>query len=67
MKTIREWKPNHQKEAEILELCKNIVRKIVPQSELILYGSTARKTNTPDSDIDILILTCPAGSVMAGK
>jgi predicted nucleotidyltransferase len=44
-------------EAEILELCKNIVQKIIPRSDLILFGSRARGTNAPDADMDVLILT----------
>jgi DNA polymerase sigma len=57
MKPDKQWKNKHKKEAGILERCKNIVRKIIPESDLILYGSVARGTHTPDSDMDILILT----------
>ena len=32
-----------------------IVRKHLPQSQIYLFGSRARKTNQPESDIDIAI------------
>lgn len=36
---------------------KNAVTSLVPDAEVVLYGSTARGTRQADSDYDILILT----------
>jgi predicted nucleotidyltransferase len=36
---------------------KNVVTRLVPDAEIVLYGSTARGTREPDSDYDILVLT----------
>ena len=41
---------------EILRQIKSSVKKIEPDSTLILYGSYARGDFKPDSDLDILIL-----------
>lgn len=36
---------------------KEAVTRLVPDAEVVLYGSTARGTRQPDSDYDILVLT----------
>lgn len=36
---------------------KDAVTRLVPDAEVILYGSTARGRRQPDSDYDILVLT----------
>jgi predicted nucleotidyltransferase len=41
---------------EILELIKTTVRKYMADSEIMLFGSRARKDSTSDSDYDILII-----------
>ena len=41
---------------EILELIKTTVRKYIADSEIMLFGSRARKDSTSDSDFDILII-----------
>jgi uncharacterized protein len=41
---------------EILELIKTTVRKCIADSEIMLFGSRARKDSTSDSDYDILII-----------
>lgn len=33
-----------------------LMRRLFPEAKTILYGSQARNTATPDSDIDLLIL-----------
>ena len=40
----------------MLEL-KKIVTSMVPDAEVILYGSAARGTREPDSDYDVLVLS----------
>lgn len=45
-----------KKHEEILDKIKETVRKVEPQSEIILFGSRARGTENKDSDWDILIL-----------
>ena len=40
----------------MLEL-KEIIKRFVPDAEVILYGSAARGARQPDSDYDVLILS----------
>jgi len=44
------------KQRDLLLLISQTVRRVVPDAEIILYGSVARGEETPDSDIDLLIL-----------
>jgi len=41
---------------ELLNRCKQIVLEILPDAEIILYGSRARGNAVEDSDFDLLIL-----------
>lgn len=41
---------------ELLNRCKEIVKRIDPSADLILYGSRARGDAEQDSDYDLLIL-----------
>ena len=43
-------------EKSITQQIKKVVKSIVPESEIILFGSRARKTAKEDSDWDFLIL-----------
>ena len=42
---------------EILELIKATACKYLPDAEVMLFGSRARKDSTSDSDYDVLVLT----------
>ena len=42
---------------EILELIKATACKYLPDAEVLLFGSRARKDATSDSDFDVLIVT----------
>ena len=42
---------------EILELIKATVCKYLPDAEVMLFGSRARKEAASDSDFDVLIIT----------
>lgn len=42
--------------ADLLNRCKQIILKIIPDAEIILYGSRARGDAAEDSDFDLLIL-----------
>lgn len=41
--------------ADLLNRCKQIVLEIIPDAEIILYGSRARGDADEDSDFDLLI------------
>jgi len=45
------------KNKEIFELIKATVCKYLPDAEVLLFGSRARKDAKPDSDYDILVIT----------
>ena len=56
MITYDTWKPKTV-DTEILRQCKESVCGILPDAEVILYGSRARGDAVINSDYDILILT----------
>jgi predicted nucleotidyltransferase len=56
MQTYQDWQKRHSNKAELLKLCAAAIRKIVPQAEVILYGSVARGEETAESDVDLLVL-----------
>lgn len=41
---------------EIITKIKDVIREIVPDAKVILYGSYARGEQREDSDIDVLVL-----------
>jgi len=55
MITIDSWKPVNA-DAELLKRCKKAIRQVVPDADVILYGSRARGDADEYSDYDILIL-----------
>lgn len=57
MKTYQKWQEQYPHKAELLAACATAIREIVPKAEVILYGSVARGEETPDSDVDLLVLT----------
>ncbi len=42
---------------EILELIKATICKYLPDAEVLLFGSRARREATSDSDFDVLVVT----------
>lgn len=56
MKPIQSWKGSDE-DVELLKLCKKAIRQVVPDADVILYGSRARGDANEYSDYDILILT----------
>lgn len=44
-------------DAELLRRCKEAIHTVVPDADVILYGSRARGDATDDSDYDLLVLT----------
>jgi predicted nucleotidyltransferase len=43
-------------DADLLQRCKEALRAVVPDADVILYGSRARGDAKDDSDYDILVL-----------
>jgi len=56
MKRFEEWLTANEHEKILLERCRDIIRAIVPNAEVILYGSRARGDATPNSDYDLLVV-----------
>ena len=43
-------------DADLLQRCKRAIRAVVPDADVILYGSRARGDAQDDSDYDLLVL-----------
>jgi len=56
MISIDSWKGKAE-DIELLKRCKKAIRQVVPDADVILYGSRARGDAEEYSDYDILILT----------
>jgi predicted nucleotidyltransferase len=57
MKTMEEWEAETA-DPELLRRCKEAVRRVVPDADVILYGSRARGDAQDEySDYDLLVLT----------
>lgn len=52
---IESWRGSEE-EVELMRRCKRAIRRVVPDAEVILYGSRARGKAEEYSDWDILIL-----------
>ncbi len=56
MRTYQEWQTINPSKAGLLAACAAAIRQVAPEAEVILYGSVARGEETPESDIDLLVL-----------
>ena len=56
MRLFEEWNDRDERGAKILRRCKGVIDDIIPDAELILYGSFARGEKQYASDIDLLVL-----------
>lgn len=56
MKTYEDWQKQSPPKSGLLKSCVAAIRRVVPDAEVILYGSVARGEETLDSDIDLLVL-----------
>jgi predicted nucleotidyltransferase len=62
MKTLESANLDEKERDSILQAAQSL-KSDLPVTQVILFGSKARGTNKPDSDIDILVLTsCPVSS-----
>lgn len=62
MKTLESANLDEKERDSILQATQSL-KSDLPVTQVILFGSKARGTNKPDSDIDILVLTsCPVSS-----
>ena len=55
MITVDDWKPVNA-DIELLKRCEKAIRQVVPDADVILYGSRARGDANKYSDYDILII-----------
>lgn len=55
MISYESWEPRTA-DADLLQRCKQALRAVVPDADVILYGSRARGDAAEDSDYDLLVL-----------
>jgi len=56
MQTLNQWKYNSPYTSNLLNTVRWVTRKLIPNTEIILYGSRVRNEARKDSDWDFLIL-----------
>jgi predicted nucleotidyltransferase len=56
MKSYQDWQKRHPAKAGLLAACAAAIRRVASEAEVILYGSVARGEETPESDVDLLVL-----------
>jgi len=56
MKKFKDWKYMSTKNSRLLKKVRDKVHSIIPDAEIILYGSRARAESSTESDWDFLIL-----------
>ena len=54
-------------DADLLQRCKVAIRAVVPEADVILYGSRARGDAKDDSDYDLLVLVDRPADVAVHK
>lgn len=57
MRTLEEVTFLSREDRDLLAKIKEITRSLLPDAEMLLYGSVARGTPDPESDYDLLVLT----------
>ena len=55
--TVNELIKTYPRSRELLQRVKQVVQSLLPDAEIILYGSRARGDAAPDSDWDFLVIT----------
>lgn len=66
MKVIEAWEPVSA-DIELLKRCKDAIRRVIPDADVILYGSRARGDANEYSDYDILILVNGSADIALDK
>jgi len=56
MITYQDWKKANPEKAGLVAICAAAIRQVVPDADVILYGSVARGEERLNSDVDLLIL-----------
>jgi predicted nucleotidyltransferase len=62
MISLDAWQ-GREAEKALLDRCRQAIRRVVPDADIILYGSRARGDAHEDSDYDILVLVDQPASI----
>ncbi len=63
LERLSEWKKYYEKPVLYAKKIKEVARKRDSNARVILFGSIVKGEARPNSDIDVLVITCLAGNL----